>query len=196
MYLDEWQPLTGPNSPTCPLFYEPLASYSFLFTVGGLNRAVLENSSIDKVLHDTDYVVAHFHYILSIGAMFTILAGIVQWFPLLTGLTLNEKFFKIQFNIIFIGVNLTFFPEHFLGLWGIPLRYSHYPDAYHTWNVISSIGSLIRTVSILKFIWILWESKELKRKYLRYLTSSAIERLENTPSPEHRYSELTLPAKF
>nr|YP_010835938.1 cytochrome c oxidase subunit I [Scopura montana]WGC89457.1 cytochrome c oxidase subunit I [Scopura montana] len=167
--------------------------FVFLFTIGGLTGVVLANSSVDIILHDTYYVVAHFHYVLSMGAVFAIMAGFVQWYPLFTGLTMNPHWLKIQFCIMFLGVNMTFFPQHFLGLAGMPRRYSDYPDAYTAWNVVSSIGSTISMIGVLFLLFIVWESMITNRIAIFPLQmTSSIEWYQSLPPAEHSYSELPM----
>jgi cytochrome c oxidase subunit 1 len=130
--------------------------FLFLFTIGGLTGIVLSNSAINMVMHDTYYVVAHFHYVLSMGAVFAIFAGWYYWIGKMTGLQYPETLGQIHFWLFFIGVNLTFFPMHFLGLAGMPRRVPDYPDAFAEWNAICSFGSNISIISLLLFFYIVY----------------------------------------
>jgi heme/copper-type cytochrome/quinol oxidase subunit 1 len=130
--------------------------FIFLFTVGGVTGVILSNSGINAAMHDTYYVVAHFHYVLSMGVVFGIFSGFYYWFSKMTGLKYPEVLGQIHFWIFFIGVNLTFFPMHFLGLAGMPRRVPDYPDAFAGWNAVASFGSYISAFSVLLFFYIIY----------------------------------------
>jgi len=166
--------------------------FIFLFTIGGLTGIVLSRSSLDIILHDTYYVVAHFHSVLSIGAVFSIICGILMWFPLFVGNSFNQLVSKAHFILIFIGVNLTFIPQHFLGLNGIPRRYSDYPDPLFAWNTVSSFGRIISVVAVFIFIFILWDIFTTSRTNLYpNLRSNAIEWKLSLPPQEHTFGQKT-----
>jgi len=132
--------------------------FIFLFTIGGLTGIILSNAGINAVMHDTYYVVAHFHYVLSMGAVFSIFAGFYYWINKITGNMYSELLGQVHFWLFFIGVNLTFFPMHFLGLAGMPRRIPDYADAYSSFNIIASFGSLISVVSALLFFYIAYQA--------------------------------------
>ncbi len=167
--------------------------FVFLFTVGGVTGVVLANAGVDVVMQDTYYVVAHFHYVLSLGAVFAIFSGFYFWFPKFTGYMYNETLGKLHFWVTFVGVNLAFFPMHFLGLAGMPRRYADYPDAFAGWNFVSSIGAFIAGFGVLIFLGMLVEAFAAKRKAGDNPWGVGATTLEWTlpsPPPFHQFNEL------
>ena len=167
--------------------------FIFLFTVGGVTGVVLANAGVDHSMHDTYYVVAHFHYVLSLGAVFAIFAGFYYWFPKMSGRMLSEGLGKLHFWITFIGVNLTFFPMHFVGLAGMPRRIPDYPDAYAGWNMVSTYGSYISAFGVLVFLFALWRGFTVGAKASENPWGDGATTLEWTlpsPPPFHSYDEL------
>ena len=166
--------------------------FIFLFTVGGVTGVVLANAGIDYSLHDTYYVVAHFHYVLSLGAVFAIFAGFFYWFEKMWGVKYNEFLGALQFWIMFVGVNLVFFPQHFLGLQGMPRRYVDYPDAFTLWNQVSSYGYLITAASVVVFLVILLEAAIRRRPAEANPWGEGATTLEwtlSSPPPFHQFNE-------
>ena len=167
--------------------------FVFLFTVGGVTGVVLANAGVDVVLQDTYYVVAHFHYVLSLGAVFAIFSGWYFWFPKFTGYTYNETLGKLHFWVTFIGVNVAFFPMHFLGLAGMPRRIADYPDAYAGWNYVSSIGAFIAGAGVLIFLVTMVEAFLAKRRAGDNpwgIGATTLEWTLPSPPPFHTYNEL------
>ena len=167
--------------------------FIFLFTVGGVTGVVLANAGVDTALHDTYYVVAHFHYVLSLGAVFAIFAGFYYWFGKMSGYEYSEWMGQLHFWLTFIGVNIVFFPQHFLGLAGMPRRYADYPDAFADWNYISSIGSYISIVGLAVFFANLIYAFAKKKKAAQNPWGEGATTLEWTvPSPPnfHTFDEL------
>ena len=167
--------------------------FIFLFTVGGVTGVVLANAGMDIILHDTYYVVAHFHYVLSLGAVFGIFCGIYYWMGKMSGRQYPEWAGKLHFWTTFIGVNLTFFPQHFLGLQGMPRRYIDYADAYAGWNLVSSIGSYISFGSTLFFVCVMiYTLVAGKRVAANYWGEGAttLEWTVSSPPPFHTFEEL------
>ncbi len=165
----------------------------FLFTLGGVTGVVLANAGVDRSLQDTYYVVAHFHYVLSMGAVFTIFAGWYYWFPKITGYMYSETVGKLHFWITFIGVNIIFFPQHFLGLAGMPRRIVDYPDNFAGWNYVSSIGSYISAIGVFVFLFGLAQAFLRKEKAANNPWGAGATTLEWTltsPPPFHQFEVL------
>jgi cytochrome c oxidase subunit 1 len=169
--------------------------FIFLFTIGGVTGVVLANAGVDRSLQDTYYVVAHFHYVLSLGAVFTIFAGWYYWFPKMTGYMYSETIGKWHFWLTFIGVNMVFFPQHFLGLAGMPRRIADYPDAFADWNMVSSIGAFISGFGTLVFFYGVAYAFMRKVRAADNPWGAGATTLEwtlSSPPPFHQYNELPL----
>jgi cytochrome c oxidase subunit 1 len=167
--------------------------FVFVFTLGGVTGVMLANAGFDYVVQDTYFVVAHFHYVLSLGAVFAIFAGWYYWFPKMSGYMYNETIGKLHFWVTFIGVNLLFFPQHFLGLAGMPRRYADYPDAFAGWNFVSSIGSYISGIGVLIFLYGVWEAFAKKRAAGANpwgVGATTLEWMLPSPPPFHQWETL------
>jgi cytochrome c oxidase subunit 1 len=168
--------------------------FIFLFTIGGVTGVVLANAGVDRSFHDTYYVVAHFHYVLSLGAVFSIFGGWYYWFPKMTGYLYSEAMGKLHFWLMFVGANLTFFPMHFLGLAGMPRRIADYPDAFAGWNFVASIGSYISFAGLLVFLFGIAQAFTRKQHAAGNPWGAGATTLEWTlPSPPNFHSYETLP---
>jgi cytochrome c oxidase subunit 1 len=167
--------------------------FIFLFTIGGVTGVVLANAGVDRSLHDTYYVVAHFHYVLSLGAVFAIFSGWYYWFPKIFGYMYNSMVAKTHFWVTFVGVNVLFFPQHFLGLAGMPRRYVDYQDALAGWNMVSSVGSYITSFGVLIFLYGAFEAFSKKRVAGDNpwgVGATTLEWTLSSPPPFHQFNEL------
>jgi cytochrome c oxidase subunit 1 len=167
--------------------------FIFLFTIGGVTGVVLANAGIDEIVHNTYYVVAHFHYVLSLGAIFSIFAGFYYWIGKMSGHQYPETAARVHFWLTFVGVNLTFFPQHFLGLSGMPRRYPDYPEAFAGWNFVSSIGSYISGIGTLVFLYVCYKIFTSKVKVADNYWGEGATTLEwtvSSPPPHHTFAEL------
>ncbi len=168
--------------------------FLFLFTVGGVTGLVLSQAPIDRVYHDTYYVVAHFHYVMSLGAVFALFAGIYYWMGKMSGRQYPEWAGKLHFWAMFIGANITFFPQHFLGRQGMPRRYIDYPEAFALWNYVSSIGAFISFASFVFFIGVVFYTlrygKRIEEKNYWNEHADTLEWTLPSPPPEHTFETL------
>ncbi|MFV0475703.1 MAG: cytochrome c oxidase subunit 1, partial [Pikeienuella sp.] len=171
--------------------------FLFLFTVGGVTGVILSQAGVDRAYHDTYYVVAHFHYVMSLGAVFGIFAGLYYWCGKMTGRQYPEWAGKLHFWLMFIGANLTFFPQHFLGRQGMPRRYIDYPEQFSLWNEVSSYGAFLSGISVLFFLWVVWHTVTRGEKVTeKAYWGEHAETLEWTlpnPPPEHTFETLPTP---
>jgi cytochrome c oxidase subunit 1 len=167
--------------------------FIFVFTVGGVTGVVVASAALDQSVHDTYYVVAHFHYVLSLGAVFSIFTGFFYWFEKIFGVKYNETLARIHFWVFFVGANIIFSPQHFLGLQGMPRRYVDYPDSFAFWNKVSSIGYVIMAASMAVFLLILLEAVVRRRRGVANPWGEGATTLEWTlpsPPPHHQFNEL------
>ena len=167
--------------------------FIFLFTVGGVTGVMLANAGVDAYLHDTYYVVAHFHYVLSLGAIFAIFAGFYYWIEKMSGYQYSEVLGQLHFWITFIGVNLIFFPQHFLGLQGMQRRVPDYADGFALWNQVSSIGYVVTLVGTVVFFVMLADIFLRRRKGVANPWGEGATTLEwtlSSPPPFHQFNEL------
>jgi len=167
--------------------------FILLFTIGGVTGVVAAGAGIDHVLHDTYYIIAHFHYVLSLGSAFAIFSGFYYWFPKMSGYLYNERLAQAHFWLMFVGVNIVFFPQHFLGLAGMPRRYVDYPDAYALWNMVSSIGAYISAAGLVVFVVTVIDAYARKRPAGDNPWGEGATTLEwtlSSPPPVHQYDTL------
>ncbi|WP_370342696.1 cytochrome c oxidase subunit I [Pararhodobacter marinus] len=168
--------------------------FLFLFTVGGVTGIVLSQAPLDRIYHDTYFVVAHFHYVMSLGAVFALFAGIYYWIGKMSGRQYPEWAGKLHFWTMFIGANLTFFPQHFLGRQGMPRRYIDYPDAFALWNYVSSIGAFLSFASFLFFIGVVFytltRGKRVTENNYWNEYADTLEWTLPSPPPEHTFEQL------
>jgi cytochrome c oxidase subunit I len=168
--------------------------FIFLFTMGGVTGVVLANAGVDRVLQETYYVIAHFHYVMGIAAVFSIFAGWYYWFPKITGYMYNETMGKLHFWIMFIGVNILFFPQHFLGLQGMMRRSVDYPDAFAGWNEVSSVGAFITGFSILIFLYCMFDALFVRKEEAADnpwgVGATTLEWTLPSPPPFHQFESL------
>jgi cytochrome c oxidase subunit 1 len=168
--------------------------FLFLFTLGGVTGIVLSQAGVDRAYHDTYYVVAHFHYVMSLGAVFGIFAAIYYWFGKMTGRQYPEWAGKLHFWTFFIGANLTFFPQHFLGRQGMPRRYIDYPEAFAYWNYVSSIGAFIAFASFVFFLvfitYAIFRGARITENNYWNEYADTLEWTLPTPPPEHTFEQL------